>query len=301
MKIVEAPYTLLDRGHNEWRFSESSAMATATEVFDSILEKNNGYHGGWSSRLAGALRKFLQKHPDHIDALHHYASCLLHDDQDVEALAFSHTAVATGMRFFPRQFTIGKDRLPTGYIQNRPFIRAVHGLMLAQRNLSLINEAISTAEMCLSLDEEDRMGARESLAIYLLESNRNRNAIELFEKPLYKENFRGAQYLFPLALVRIGENEKARKSLAHCLYYYPQVARFILNRALPQPEGDSRFGATWGSELEGWIYARQFGAFWRADRKAMTILQEESVPYVNRGWQRDPNTKAPASTSRNGA
>jgi tetratricopeptide (TPR) repeat protein len=281
VKLIESHYRLENCGGNEWRFQESSEMQAATEKFDVLLEKT--FH---SPSLA-ALYKILTEHPNHIDVLHHYASLLQNEGKHVEGLAFSYMAVAIGMRAFPKQFLIGQDMLPTGFVANRPFLRALHGLMVAQRTVDLVEDAITTAETCLALDRGDRMGARESLANYLMESGRDRAALQLFENPIYKDTFFATEYLHALALIRLAQEEQARNLLRKYLDYYPQVARFILNHRLPQPINEDNFGGvTSGSELEGWIHARYFGALWRSSLLAMKILREESRPYAKQNWKR---------------
>lgn len=294
MKLLEQPYKLISVWENEWRFAESEEMEAVTKEFDSLLGRCNGFDSSWPPQLATSLRKFLKRHPNHIDALHHYASCLLQRGKCLDALTYSQTAVTTGMRVFPTEFVIGKDRLDTGYIQNRPFLRAVDGLVLAQRAMNLTTEAISTAELGLSLDPGDRMGIRERLALYFLESNRDRSALSLFERPHLKNSFSGTEYLHALTLIRVDRQEEARKCLRSCLHYYPQVARFILDSSLSRPaDGDSPFGVAMGSPFEGWMYADMFGELWRSNSKAMALLREEATPHANRGWKRPPSSIAP--------
>src|SRR5260221_11251147 len=123
MKTIEPPYILIDLGDYDWRFGESSEMRAATERFDSILF-------GRSPDVAAAIRKFLLKQPDHIDALHHYSSYLGLRKRSIEALAFSQTAASTGLRVFPKQFGHGRVRLRTGCVSNRASLRPLYGLMM---------------------------------------------------------------------------------------------------------------------------------------------------------------------------
>lgn len=282
MKIIEPPYSLLDLGNHEWRFQESPEMETATFDFDAIHE-----HRRTLKKYGADLRRFLVKHPNHIDALHHYASCLSAEGKTLEALAFSEMAVATAMRAFPKKFSIDKDKLPTGFVQNRPFLRALHGLMLAQRNAELIDEAITTGQMCLTLDVQDRMGAREELVVYLLEDNRDEAALALFERPDLVDTFFTHEYLHALVLIRLKRELDARKILRKRIYYAPQIARFLLDRKLSQPTNDEPLGLiTSGSEIEGWMVARRLGPLWWPNKVAMRVLREESKPCAKQGWKR---------------
>ncbi len=283
MKIIQKPYTLCQCGmdQRDWRFEESDDILAATEEFDHILEHHRG------RAYVQALARFLKAHPNHIDALHHYSTCKLHADKDLEALGLSHTAVATGIRAFPKEFVVGRDRLDTGYVSNRPFLRACHGLMLAQHAVGLVDEAIDTGRMCLGFDPGDRNGARIELPRYFLEQGRDHLALELFEKPAYKETFHDLEYLHALALIRLGRTAEARKTLESCLHYQPLVAKYLLDSSLPEPPNEDRFGGVvWGSELEGWIHALQHGHLWRTNREAMEILRKESEPHSRNSWKR---------------
>jgi len=274
MKIKEQPYTLLDIGEDEWRVQESAEMMAATQEFDMLL--------GWPSnsrRLESALRRFLQRHPNHVDALHHYSTCRSSSGKPLDAFAFSQTAVATALGAFPKTFVVGTDRLPTGFVQNRPFLRALHGLMLAQRAIGLIEDAIATGNLCLELDPQDRMGARLWLPIYLLQCGRDRTALELMEQEAYDGTFDAVEYLHALALIRLGRHEESRPVLRHCLQYYPQVARFILDPTLPAPPNSSLPGCVCcGSEFEGWMHSQEFSSLWRALPESMKILRDEYRP-----------------------
>lgn len=289
MKTIEAAYRLIECGENEWMFQESSEMAIATEKFDAIL----AYHDyGSSAKLSNDLRRFLLKYPKHFDALHHFARYLLSKGKFLDAFVFSQTAVATGLRAFPKKFVVGQDRLPTGFTQNRPFLRALSGLMLAQRSLGLLEDAIESGELCLAFDQEDRMGARDFLAIYLLECNRDNKALELFGNPNYGNSFFTLEYLYALALVRLDRQKEAKKILSRCLFDHPQIARFILNSRLPQPlAGSEIVSIINGSELEGWVQAQRIGFLWRNNRKCLKFLRRESQLWAEQDWKRYFNPK----------
>jgi hypothetical protein len=286
MKIIQPPYWLNHCDVRDWRFEESDEMSAASEEFFRIMDRYQG------RAYVSAVARFLGRHPNHIDALHHYALCKLDQGKCLEALAFSHAAVATGMRIFPKEFAIGRDRLDTGYIKNRPFLRAVHGLMSAQRAVGLTEDAVGTAQMALGFDPGDRNGVRLELPVYLLELNRDAQALKLFEDPAYDETFHGVEYLHALTLIRMNRQEGLKKIWSFCLGYYPLVAKYLLDPTLPiPPNEDAHFGGVvMFSEFEGWMHANQFRHLWRTNRAAMDLLRKEAEPYAQRNWERPKST-----------
>lgn len=255
MKKHEPHYELLPLGKREWRFQESLAMVLATQRFDVIWERYQGL-----TTLGRQLRKFLAEHPQHIDGLHHFAMHRLDSGHRLDAYACAQAAVAVGKGVFPVGFLIGRDRLPGGFVQNRPFLRAMNGLMSAQAELNDLGAAIETASELLAFDAEDRMGVRLVLPQYLMETDRDEAALDIFTKGGFEDTFHTAEYLKALALFRLQKLDDATNVLAACLGRYPQVARFILEPGLENPPNDSRFGIASGSAFEGWYYARQYSS-----------------------------------------
>lgn len=158
MFLREPDYLLIDLGCNEWRFQESKFMQWVAERFDQIRE-SAGASGVYSSRL----KRLIKEHPTHIDALHHYGLIQSSKGKTVDAYAFSHAAVAVGKSAFTEDFVRSKGRLPGGFVTNRPFLRALHGLMCAQAVLGDYHAAAKSGNDLIELDREDRWGARMQL------------------------------------------------------------------------------------------------------------------------------------------
>ncbi|CAN5626283.1 hypothetical protein BH09VER1_BH09VER1_14280 [soil metagenome] len=281
MKLIEPRYQLLDRGNQEWRFDESREMYQDTLRFDQIWESRGGTRG-----LASSLRSFLKDCPFHIDALHHYAMVKFNEGKLLDAYAFAQSAVAIGRNVFPEEFRRGRDRLPGGFTQNRPFLRAVHGLMLAQAALGDRISAVDTARELIGYDSEDRMGGRLSLPLYLLLESRDAEALKVFETPGFEDTFHTADFLKILALFRLGRLEEAKTVFVSYLHYHPQVIRFLLDPTAPPPPNDSPFGVTSGSEYEGWSVAAQYDHVLSRSKGAFDWLANESKETAARGWAR---------------
>ena len=147
------------------------------------------------------------------------------------------------------------------------------------------------------------MGARLSLAVYLMERCRNQEALQLFESREYKDTFFGVEYLHSLVLIRLGRLEEASLVLLGCLRYHPHVARFILEPVREPPDNESRFGVASGSPYEGWFHARDFGDLWASDRTAMKLLRKEAKAFQG-NFARQASGKGhhvPPSASSNGS
>lgn len=268
---------------HEWRFEPSDEMREVSQRFWQLMEDYAG-----TKKFTPQLRKLLNDHPDHIDALHHYVLCKLDEGKPLDAYAFAHTAVAIGKAAFPAEFRPGKDRLPGGFIENRPFLRAMHGLMMAQWAVFKRDEAIQTGKELLNYDREDRSGSRLLLAEYLVDEHRDHDALALFAEPDLKDTFDVAHYLEALAFLRLGKEDKARKALEPCLKYHPQVARFILEPRTPCPEEGSAFGGiTVGSPYEGWYYGTKYSWAWNTPKTAKEFLQKLTAPIAAAGWERE--------------
>lgn len=282
MKLNEPAYRLVQMDPREWRFEESEEMDAVTGLFNDLLERHRG-----SPKFTSALRKFLNDHPNHLDALHHYAMAKLGEGKPLDAYAFAHAAVAVARPAFPKEFVPGRDRLPGGWTQNRPFLRALHGLMLAQDAVLDRTAAITTARELIAFDSEDRMGARLSLPEFLLTEGRNGEALAVFSLPGFEDTFHVVDYLRVLALLRLERVKEARPLLANCLSNYPQVARFILEPATPAPADEGAgWGITVGSAYEGWYYGTRFAWLWGTPPTAKALLREMAAPIAAAGWPR---------------
>lgn len=281
MKVNQPLYELIPLGDHEWRFQESPEMFQATGRFDAILESHQG-----SKQFGRHLKKFLTGQPQHIDGLAHYAMHKTDAGQTLDAYAYAHAAAAVGRSVFPRDFQPGRDRLPGGFVQNRPFLRALNELRLAQAALGDTKAAIRTCQEHMSFDLEDRMGIRMDLPSYLMSEGRDEAALEVFSRPAFADTFHTAEYLHALVLFRMHRLDEAESLLAHCLRYSPQVARFILDPHAERPQDDSPFGITMGCAYEGWFYGQQYVRLWQETKGAVEFLRKAAEPHAAANWAR---------------
>jgi len=283
MKLILPPFSLIRTqvSETEWRFDESEEGWNATQEFDGILEI--GYSTG---KLSTPLRAFLKRHPWHYDALTHYSMCKLNERKVIDAYAYACTAVATARAVFPPEFDPNIHTIPGGFVQNRPFLRSLHNLMLCAEALGDDKMASTIGAEMMRFDREDRMGARFELPKYLIRQGRNREALALFEDKYFEGHFYCAEYLRPIALLNLGRRQEAIESIEDCLRK-PQVARYLLDPMAVMPPSDSPLGGvTSGSPLEGYLYAREYREFWIFCDEALNLLIEASQEAKMAGWPR---------------
>jgi tetratricopeptide (TPR) repeat protein len=275
MKLILPPYALTpDRfSQNEWIFEESEEAFQATEEFDGILDVGRSIGGAGKS--ATLLRRFLKRFPWHFDAFTHYGLLRLNERKTLEAYAFFHTAVALAKNCFPREFNPAKHRIPGGFVQNRPYLRALSNLMNCCDVMGDTERASELGYELLSLDPDDRMNVRFELPKYLLGLGRYERASKLFETRRYKDTFHMAIYLYPLVLLHLGKKKEATAAILECLDY-PQTARYLLNPDLPMPPPELSFGGLIsGNEAEGFYFARQYLPYWIGCPQSLELLREQ--------------------------
>jgi hypothetical protein len=186
LKVLTPSYRVVDLGNRDLCFEFSPATQEATDAFYKI-QANYA-----ESEYAAVLRKFVRKHPNHIDGLCHYANSLFSERKFVNAFTFSQAAVGIGRTAIPSRFKIGRDRIRTSFIQNRPFLRGLHGLMRTQYTMRLDAEAVNSAETALKLDPEDRYGFRDWLVIFYLDHGCDEHTCPYLKVMITKALFLGS-------------------------------------------------------------------------------------------------------------
>jgi len=97
---------------------------------------------------------------DHLDAIHHLALVLSERNLLDQARDLWDQSVRIGRKAFPQDFKLGRERLEWGWLENRPFLRCLHGLALARYDEGEVEEALRLFQELLSLNPNDNQGVR---------------------------------------------------------------------------------------------------------------------------------------------
>lgn len=162
------------------------------DIFDEALDRRDS--GGLDNgTYVAILERLVEEERDFIDGHAHLAFAWYDQGKLKKALEASLRGLAVGNRLIPEGFT---GRIDWTHLDNRPFLRALHGAALTYAKLHRHHEAVAMMERLLAYNPNDNQGIR-----YLL----------------------GSEYL------RVAEMDKAQQLLeAERAYYPPYQYEFAL-------------------------------------------------------------------------
>jgi tetratricopeptide (TPR) repeat protein len=126
--------------------------------FDPILDAVDDAHAGDAHGARRKLHALLEADPRYVDAYAHLGWLQREPDQ---ALGHYQAGVAIAELSLPDEFD---GVLPWGRLDNRPFLRCLHGLCISLWRLARFDEATAAAESLLWLNPADHQGASEIVA-----------------------------------------------------------------------------------------------------------------------------------------
>ena len=130
-------------------------------VIDYIIEGGHLARDGKREQARRLLRRLIECDGRCIDA-HAHLGWMYFEHSAKRALPHYLTAVAIGERALPAGFS---GLLPWGLMDNRPFLRALHGLALCRWRLRDFDEAHAICESLLWLNPDDNQGVRDIIDV----------------------------------------------------------------------------------------------------------------------------------------
>jgi tetratricopeptide (TPR) repeat protein len=251
---------------HEWMFVEPLELDSVYEDFDrgcELLEQ------GSISQAEKLFRDVVHKAPLHIDALHHLAIILDGMGKSKEARKLWNKGVEIGRSAFPKKFESG-DQLDWSWLENRPFLRCLHGLATATLSDGDIVKATNIFEELISFNPNDNQGIRELLMYVYFEQNNLEKAIELCKR--YPNDFlAGLCYGYPLILFKMGKKEQATKALIKAFKKSLKIGKELIKKSHKKPQSKMLGYISVGGWDEAYDYWERFGHFW--DKQALEWLK----------------------------
>jgi len=261
-------------GPHEWEFLFPKIFGQSMEEF------NRGCDSMEEGNLLAAEKSFksvLARMPDHLDAIHHLAMIRSEQGLVKEACDLWEQSVRIGRKAFTLEFKADQDRLEWGWLDNRPFLRCLHGLAIAKyRNMEL-EDALQLFQELLSLNPNDNQGVRAMAVEVLFRLGKYEEIITLtahYPSDMMPEILYGRA----LAYFKLGQRNKATVALKKAIKYLPLVAKELLKKRHRLPKTAVPGQVTIGGTDEAYYYWEQWGKIWRDDPDATIWLERNGGP-----------------------
>ena len=184
---------------------------------------------------------------------HHLAMILDSCGKKKEALQLRENAVDIGKRYFFEKFSIGRDHLDWGWLENRPFLRVCHGLGLAYLEKGEVNKALSIFNDLLALNPGDNQGIRALITECGFPLNSPEEVLNVCDK-YPEEGLAEILYGRPLALFQLGKREEAEKAMKEAIRLLPLVAKELIKMRHRKPKSAMPGYIKWGGADEAYEY-----------------------------------------------
>jgi len=254
---------------HEWEF-------VYPDIYDDLTDE---FHRGCELCEEGDLdeaervfKEVLALMPDHLDAIHHLALVLSERNLLDQAHDLWDQAVSIGRKALPQDFKLGRDRLEWGWLENRPFLRCLHGLALARYEEGEVEEALRLFQELLSLNPNDNQGVRAMAGEALFKLGRLEDALRISEQ--YRDDMMPETlYGRALALFKLGQRQEASVALKEAVEYLPLVSKELLKTKHRLPRTARPDVVTLGGADEAYYYWERWGQFWEEDPEVLEWLR----------------------------
>jgi len=248
-------------GNREWVFSDQDTSNEIHELLEESLDLMEEMKFGSAK---AKLKRLLKLKPDHIDAIHHLAIIENRKKNKDSSRKLWERGVEIGRSAIPKSFKRGSSRIPWSNLDNRPFLRCLHGHAFALHEDGKNDEALEVFRELIDYNPDDNQRVRDILMEMYLEEDRYADAMELadsFEDDASPEIMYGRI----LVLLMRGSYEEAEKELEEAVRFNPKVAEELLKEDHSKPEGWMPGYIRPGDWDEAYVYWISQGKYWTTD------------------------------------
>ncbi|MCX5512855.1 hypothetical protein C3941_02820 [Kaistia algarum] len=182
------------------------------------------------ARYLKTLKAIVEHHPQFIDGYAHLGNALMEEGKPKLALQACLRGLEVGERAIPAGFA---GPIEWGFLENRPFLRAAHGVLLSQLRLGQRREALALMEKMLAWNPNDNQGIRTLIGSEYLRAG----DIEKADRFFADEAAHYPPYHYERALLRFraGDPVAAATSLRHGFVSNLYVAEILSGHPDPAP------------------------------------------------------------------
>ncbi len=259
---------LKQTGKHEWVFIYPRITEEVHDLLDDAIVRMH------SDPRAAKLRfrRLIRDYPEHLDAYHHLALTWYRQGKLDKAAELWKQGIEFALRLFPSHFSMKRERLIWGLLDNRPFLRLYHSYGLSLMRQGEAEKALEVFENLVSLNPNDNQGARALVVECYFDLKRPEGVLNLCNR--YRDDgLEQVLYGRVLAQLQLLNVKEAAKALSRAIKLLPLVAKEIAKRTHRRPKDyDEESVALW-SEGQAYGYWKVFGKFWTATPGAIGFVR----------------------------
>ena len=255
---------------HEWMFEYPRL---SDEAFDEFHYAIDLWRAGDISMAEAEYRRLIAAYPEFIDARHHLAMLLDETGRGREAFQIWQETVDLGSSCLPDGFAIGRDRLPWLILENRPFLRAYHGLGLAYLERNEVETALSIFDNVLAMNPNDNQGVRALAIDCNFHLRHPKGVLEICDQ-YPGDGMEQVIYGRVLALYQLGHKSKARSALRDAIDFLPLVAKELAKARHRRPKNMRPGYITHGGADQAYTYWIDQGQHWKSTPGAIDLVRE---------------------------
>ena len=262
-------------GDDEWTFEYPRLTF---EVLDQFHEAIDLWHAGQIKQAERSYRQLIRRYPEFIDAYHHLALLLKNSSRELEAFRTWQETVTLGLNRLPDTFYFGRDRLPWLIIENRPFLRAYHGLGLEYLETDEVEKALVIFTNLLDLNPNDNQGIRALAIDCYFRLRRPGDVLRICDR-FPDDGLEQVMYGRALALYQLGQRSAAEQALRQGIAHLPLVAKELTKSRHRQPKEMRPGYVTYGGADQAYLYWLEHGHHWRKTAGALEFVKATLQKY----------------------
>ncbi|WP_339864898.1 hypothetical protein [Paremcibacter congregatus] len=236
-----------------------------TDALGTALDQRN--YGELSTpAYIATLKKLLKEEPDFIDGYAHLGLALLEQGKTNKALEACLMGVSVGEKALPKNYA---GQAPWYCLDNRPFLRALHGAICCTIRLRRRKIAVEQIETLLRYNPDDNQGVRYLLGSEYLRLGKMQPAREILEQEA--PHYPPCQYDLALLYLERGNMITAATSLRRGFLANPYIAEILCGNPNPIPLVISH-GSNYAEPEIARDYVEMYGDYWQRRPDCIHIL-----------------------------
>jgi tetratricopeptide (TPR) repeat protein len=262
---------LRKEGRRNWIFE----LPRITPEVDDRLDEGIDWLHTDPKHAAFIFAQLVREFPEHMDAYHHLGLALQNLGRKQEAFQIWQDGLDLALRFFPPRFSMQRDRLDWGFIENRPFLRLYYGLGYQYLKRAEFDRALEIFNNLLNLNPNDNQGIRGHAVECHFALDQPEGVLEVCRRYPY-DALEDLMYGKVLAFLQLGKLRPAIKALRRAVEAYPLIAEELTKSRHRKPKGANEERITLRSPEQAYLYWKSSGRYWTSTPGAIDFVKVQA-------------------------